>query len=329
MKGKRGAQFFVIVLSFFFVMPILFGLYIAIQKHKGNFEKTVGESSLLMIKTYERGEEILFYLDTAASMSLQDAVYDAAADYVSSYCHQDIDGYPLVDDCVPVYSEDAFMDMVEERFWSRMDISLLQHKLSRSGYDARWNLTDDSVLMVAVATAPLEIDIQENRRIIGTYEANPSFKASAAFDPAAFKAIIDSMGTVHGLSGADALSLAGEKGWHVGYCDTFTDEEEECMEGGGIPIFQEGIVTDCRSCDDWLVQLFGDCSSYVSEDYCNRDACGKGCTWDSGCVEEEISDYAKVCASFGGEGWHYDVDLGRYRQHGFFVRFAFNETKEP
>lgn len=64
----------VLLAAFFFVFPILFGLRIVLEKHKSNFEKTIGETQLVLLKTYEKGETVLYYIDESARLALKDTI---------------------------------------------------------------------------------------------------------------------------------------------------------------------------------------------------------------------------------------------------------------
>ncbi|MBN1501917.1 hypothetical protein JW930_00095 [Candidatus Woesearchaeota archaeon] len=73
-KQKKAKMFLVIVLAFIFVFPVLFILNFALSTKKNNFEKEIGETQLILLRTYEKGESPLFYIDEAARQILNQRI---------------------------------------------------------------------------------------------------------------------------------------------------------------------------------------------------------------------------------------------------------------
>ncbi|MBD3203995.1 hypothetical protein GF327_06855 [Candidatus Woesearchaeota archaeon] len=73
MNKKSKIYFTVLFMLLFVSVFIPYALNISFSK-KGKFDKYIGESQLHLIKTYETGEVILFYIDQGARAALKQAI---------------------------------------------------------------------------------------------------------------------------------------------------------------------------------------------------------------------------------------------------------------
>ncbi|AJF61610.1 TPA: M23 family metallopeptidase [Candidatus Woesearchaeota archaeon] len=117
MASKSGKVFFTVLLGIFFIMALLpLAMNISFM-NQGKFGKSIGESQLILLRTYEKGEKILYYIDQSAVHSLRQSLYNASQAGFSSGDCGTYDGHNLwnseTEECYPNLKE-----AVKESFMS-------------------------------------------------------------------------------------------------------------------------------------------------------------------------------------------------------------------
>ena len=78
MKSKKGAFPFNIMVVVALTALLIYAWIQLDSKYNGTFERYLGEKQYDLIKTYQKGEQVLFYIDQSAKYSLEQSVYDLA-----------------------------------------------------------------------------------------------------------------------------------------------------------------------------------------------------------------------------------------------------------
>lgn len=78
MKSKRGAFPFNILVVVALTILLVYAWIQLDNKYNGTFKRHLGEKQYDLIKTYQKGEQVLFYTDQSAQYSLEQSVYDLA-----------------------------------------------------------------------------------------------------------------------------------------------------------------------------------------------------------------------------------------------------------
>ena len=74
-KQKKG-MVLILSLAVLFVFVIMPMLFVRIESKKSQFPKTIGQTQLTLLGTYQKSEKALFYIDQAAKYSAQQALSD-------------------------------------------------------------------------------------------------------------------------------------------------------------------------------------------------------------------------------------------------------------
>ena len=89
---KKADSLFAGILIALIVVMIAYpvGRYIAIKKET-KFDWIIGESQLLLIDTYEKGEKVLYYIDQSAKLAFEHALLDTDFDSCNDQeCYLDL-----------------------------------------------------------------------------------------------------------------------------------------------------------------------------------------------------------------------------------------------
>ncbi|MFH0875487.1 MAG: hypothetical protein V1859_06100 [archaeon] len=314
MKHKKSEQILVPLLAFIFVLPILLSLYLVMQAHNLNFKKSIGEPAIDLLKTYEKGEAVLFYIDQSARLSLKEAIVDFANSSMDASCGQrylgEISWGNKEIDCIPAYIQEEINEKITERFKtifnSHMEAYPGKIPLSADDFNLELRL-EENLNIIGVARTKLRIDIVNGEEIIikkqsatdgiagnsgrlhGYYYINPSFNEKIDFNLFYFIDVQNKARTLkEAFSSYDLLteeiasdivkSLDTLSDVSIGYCNSFTDKEKACMDNSQIPIFSDGKATgECISCNDIRISTLSSCENYYTRDFCNKDICKKNC----------------------------------------------------
>ena len=182
MKNKTSKIYFTVLFAFLFIASFLpLALNISHRK-RAKFEKYIGESQIQLLKTYEKGEKILYYVDETAKLSLKETMeeYD--------YNVSDLSG--------PTFSEDYkknITDSFKKNFKSYLenfpDSGIL---IDLNNYKLDFDVNGDNLEMIGTYSGNLTLQIREDEQIlfeyektveeiperkkIGFYHLNPSFR---------------------------------------------------------------------------------------------------------------------------------------------------------
>ncbi|MEK6916113.1 MAG: hypothetical protein AABW92_00050 [Nanoarchaeota archaeon] len=75
-ESKKSKIFFTVLLGIFFIMALLPLAMNSSFKKEGKFDRPIGESQLLLLKTYEKGEKVLYYIDESAVHAFRQSIYN-------------------------------------------------------------------------------------------------------------------------------------------------------------------------------------------------------------------------------------------------------------
>jgi hypothetical protein len=94
--NKKAKVYFIVLISIIFMTVILPTAWYISYKKETKFTKLIGESQLLLLKTYEKGESVLYYIDRSAELSLREALHKYSNNAgLNDACDSDKDGYYL------------------------------------------------------------------------------------------------------------------------------------------------------------------------------------------------------------------------------------------
>jgi hypothetical protein len=345
MMNKKSIEFLGPILPLALLIILLPAAFITINTKHKEFEKPPGETSFAMLRTYEKGELVLLYIDKSAELALKDAVYDLGNN--AFYCGDDYNGFNVLASKAKqcFIDEAAIRQKIIDRFRERFDYYLKSYpdlSLPRSyAYQFTLNNKDNNVELVGETNEKIVIDITESPSLknevdqVGNYQINPSFRVNINFNLNFFiekmikakklygeflsNSILDENDATHYVS-------SNSPGFTVGYCDTFSDEDNKCINDGKIPVYDMGKVTSCYSCNNLFVALAA-CKRYYNDDFCNRDLCSKNCIWDGEeCVKKIDADNNIIRLCTKSDFWmnSYNERLGVYETRPVVLKFAFD-----
>ncbi len=166
MINKKAKIYFVVLLSILFLVVILPLAFNISYKKETKFSKYIGESQMLLLNTYEKGESVLYYIDRSAELTIRGLIYKYAKNGGYDKTNEDneecgnIDGYNLWnkgdDTCFPIKGKDniitEFRKNLIEYFGS------FKEKIPEIEYE----ITSDESKFIGKAKNSLRIDVGEN-----------------------------------------------------------------------------------------------------------------------------------------------------------------------
>ncbi|MBU0756451.1 MAG: hypothetical protein KKF44_00160 [Nanoarchaeota archaeon] len=328
LNNKRGMSFWAFLPTVFFLVAIFpSALFVANQKQI-KFGKMIGETQIALLRTYERAEPIVFYVDESARNAMRETIYEFGQGDFSIDCNEYF-GYSLIsDDCI-FDTEDLkkeFLRIFHVRFQDYIANNFEEDALDISKYKLEFIQNEDILEIIGITKQKIPIEIgygetsqndiesepdneitgaivkieeNEESHKFGYYYVNPSFHESFNFNLNFFTESIDKANDL-----IDALETEAEtkeiteeyvrgfvdddsrfNDFTIGYCDTFTYEDNACFDEDKIGIYN-GLTGKFDSCGVCPLPIFTLCADYINEDYCNMDPCNAGCIWNEGdCVK--------------------------------------------
>ena len=190
-RASKGLAFYPVMTIV--VLIVLIYAYGQVDKLKSSYTgaltKDIGSTQAELFKTYQSGEEVLFYIDTAAKSSVQQAAVEFAQSgaVLAATC-----GTVLIDDmaytqwnapaqeCFPLNPYPEF----EQAFTKSMNVYIEQYthpiiSLPKDNYA----LTLTKKEIIGNAIEDIQIDVKgPNEAWLGRYYANPSFTVNNPLD---------------------------------------------------------------------------------------------------------------------------------------------------
>jgi hypothetical protein len=358
-KKRKAAIFFVTLFAFICLITIFpYAKFVSLKKIN-KFNKYIGESQIILLRTYEKAETVLFYTDESARLSLKETIYELG-DSVLNNC-DDYYGYRLWTpelDCFPDYSEDEIKNLVIEKFKENFQLYLDNYPgkipLNLDDYNFELNQENEYVEIIGKTQEKLRMDITDDDSIvletseeqiqekIGYYYMNPSFRAKLNFNIDFFIDSIEKAETLlqeleqefeigNQIDEEFITDFIGRKNYYknfnIGYCDTFSEKEKICVENNKRPFFKNGIFTEnCYDCNHIKVRFLG-CIDYPNQDYCNLDLCDKNCIWNGvNCVKKSFVDLdeniSRICISSEYNNFQFNHEMEVYREIPVTMKFA-------
>jgi hypothetical protein len=206
---KKSQVYKMFIFSLIVIIVILPYAMISASKKRDKFEKPIGQSQIHVLRTYEKGERVLFFIDQAAYLSINEVFYDMAKDGFGPTSCGRAEDYTLWADeakCFPVADRDTILEKFEDSFASHLnDYSInLPDVQYDFDIDERFEVvgktsnvlylevnTDDSIRIKKTLSAQ-EIDEEiaesfeeadeDGPELIGYYSLNPSFRTGIEID---------------------------------------------------------------------------------------------------------------------------------------------------
>ena len=209
-KKGMGLEWYMLIVAFFIGLMTFFVYHFSGQKIMDNF---IGEYQFSILRSVQKSEKILFYIDQSAKYSLQQAAYDLAkSGGISEIKDIDIDKETVPYECGKYHGNYVWIEMkkdngkytekdcfdestartnLEYSFNKKLNEFLVNYPdkipTENYDYDIRGNIE-----VLGIAKEPLKIDIigktrqdparKEEQMKIGEYSLKPSFKASIYYN---------------------------------------------------------------------------------------------------------------------------------------------------
>lgn len=186
-KQKKG-MYLILLLSLFFVLWILTSLFIRMEGKKANFPKTLGETQMNMLETYQEAEKSLFFIDQSAKYSAQQAIHilgQKAGFQDVSDCgrHSNYnlwnnkdnkECYPDIKHALPYFINSNLNSYIKEYPAPVIPINNYNYLIKKG---------DDSMILYGFATRNIELDVKREKDSMGKYNIKPSFKTDISYNP--------------------------------------------------------------------------------------------------------------------------------------------------
>lgn len=134
-KLKKKSEILLIGIVILFVTYVMFRLYFTTNMKINKFESIIGENQLKLIRTYQKGDKLLYYLDKSAQQSYELALYESIQSGFGGGC-MDYQGYPLFNDdqkeCYPDIKENIKSNF-EDNFDNYFEV--YPNELIKPAYD--------------------------------------------------------------------------------------------------------------------------------------------------------------------------------------------------
>lgn len=166
---------------------------------------------------------------------------------------------------------------------------------------------------------------------LGYYYLNPSFRVGLDIDinkidevTAEARQLVEWAESQLSLTEEDIqdyLDSNNYDDWAIGYCDVFSENDEQCFDEGKIGFLESGFFAmNCRPCPTT-------CAEYRKEDLCNRDPCNLDCVWNTQqCVSKSsvaLDSYTvRFCVNLGSTIYAYEQATNQYTEKPVTLKFA-------
>lgn len=161
-KNKKAVLFFSIILSLLLAFVFIpWAMKVKISKQY-QFNNQMAESPLLLLRTYEKGEKVLFFIDKSADLAFKESVDETYSNgFISGDCGT-YNGYKLLNtetkNCYPEITsvlKEVFVPKLYEYF------DLYKEKIPRLGYSFFLTKIDGNISLTGKAESALRIDVSE------------------------------------------------------------------------------------------------------------------------------------------------------------------------
>lgn len=169
MKGKKAFMFEGVM--FFIILILLITAFLTLYKKQNKFPEgyMIGERQFGLIKTYQKAEQALFYIDQSAKYSAYQTIYDLGqkGGYETSDCG-DYFGYNLwvsLDDKKnpkECYPEKEYAESFKSIFSKNLDEYLVRYpdvKIPKDNYDFSLKIENNKLEIIGKAIAKLVFNI--------------------------------------------------------------------------------------------------------------------------------------------------------------------------
>lgn len=179
MRKKRGDIYFGVILSLIFLTVILPLAYNSSLGIRNRFTKYIGESQVLLLKTYEKGERALYYIDRAAFLSLSSEAYKQALSGGANGTDCKRNGDYIIwnskeKPCYPEKTAENLIASFEKAFKEYLS-AYPDEPIPELEYEYKLVQKENLLQIVGLSKSTLRIDIGEND--------NMNFRAEAIKEP--------------------------------------------------------------------------------------------------------------------------------------------------
>lgn len=173
LAGKRGVIFFSVILALLFVLIFLPWAANNSYVKESKFKKMMGDSEILLLYTYDKGERAMYYIDRSAELALRDSVYQFSKEgaLAKSDCGKSAGGYVKWNQgaktCYPAEPGIGLSDLIYKNLGEYlMDFPI--EAIPRIDFNLTFRQRKENIMQViAKANASLRIDISEKNDFMG------------------------------------------------------------------------------------------------------------------------------------------------------------------
>ncbi|MBT7391526.1 hypothetical protein HN827_01750 [archaeon] len=216
-KNKKSTVYTMFIFSLLIVVVIVPYAFIRATKVKNKFDNFIGESQIHILKTYEKGEKTLFYVDESAKFSFNNLIIkNIRENIINSNCRKIGDFYILYDEfsqeeCKLHFNIEEENIMAEFHPSFKEKLNNFGEKIPEINYEYSLN---DKMELIGLTNDKIHIEInpdyiiriknnkkltineiqkdiansfesadKDTPELIGYYQINPSFRINLNFDP--------------------------------------------------------------------------------------------------------------------------------------------------
>lgn len=320
MKSKKAIIFNIMVVMMTLLVLVTATIRLGNKTDQPKSE-VLGNRQIQLFSLYQRGEEVLFYVDQAAKYAALDAVTEVgqAGGFTGSATCGTYGGYPLfskesqdssIQECFPDYKA-----AIESSFKQKLRNYLSRYNKRFVNFPPLANLYNILIIekgrqteVIGFANKDIQLLMHCPNVLCARYNVTPSFRQLVDYDLSTFKEIktkvVEVVDTCSKNPNYNACMQTKARiytrdtdlDWSIGGC--FSDEELACMAREasildinpfGMPYLPNLNKDDTyKSCSVCARFFEFKCDEYTNEKYCLRDPCVASCAWDaskSACVK--------------------------------------------